>query len=190
MRKIAVAALVVAIALASPALAQKKNGFSLGGSLGSARIELDGVAPDFSDFSFEGDDLGYKIYGGFRFLRFLGVEAGYVDLGNPSYSTRLGDATLDTDFALSGWNACAVAYIPIFLVDVFFKVGYFWWDGEIRARLENDFDRITDSGSDLVYGIGVAVWLGPVAIRGEFEYFDVNTASTVWLASAGVSYTF
>jgi len=60
----------VAILITLPAAAAD-NGFYLGLSAGQAEISSE----DYGDFEFEGDDIGYKVFAGYRFLTFLAVEA-------------------------------------------------------------------------------------------------------------------
>ena len=56
--------------------------------------------------------------------------------------------------------------------------------------MDDATDRESESGSDLVYGIGGQVWLGQLAIRGEIELFDISEAENAWMFSAGVAYRF
>lgn len=188
MKKTLLATLVVALAIAAPALAQEKQGFFIGGTLGSSTIKLDDAVPDFEEFDFNEDDLGYKIFGGFRFLDFLGVEGGWVDFGNPTYS----DDVLRTQVSLTGWNLLAVGYIPVGIFDLYGKLGYFWWDLDVDVSIDpvEDGDRFSHSDSDVVYGLGAAVWIKQISLRFEFERYDVAELSDVWLYSFGLAYTF
>ena len=185
---VGVAALMLAVAV--PAAARDKNGFYLGGSIGQSELKVEGGDPDIGDIEFKEGDTGYQLVVGYRFWTWFALEGGYVDFGNPdtTFETGLGD--LFTEIELTGWDASAVGNLPLGIVDLFAKVGYFWWDADIRAALGDQSDVDSDSGSDLTYGIGVAVWLGQIAIRGEVEWFDVADADNVWMYSVGVSYTF
>jgi len=181
---------IVAMVAASPAVAREKNGFYIGGSIGQSELKVEGGDPDIGAIEFKEDDMGYKLFVGYRFWKFFALEGGYVDFGNPdtTFETGLGD--LFTEIELTGWDASAVGNLPLGIVDLFAKVGYFWWDADIRAALDGEGDSDSESGSDLTYGIGVAVWLGQIAIRGEVEWFDVADADNVWMYSVGVAYTF
>ena len=167
-----------------------RNGFYLGAGIASAQIEVDDVYADFSEVDFDEKDTGYKLFAGYRFLDFLAVEGGYVDFGNPTYSTTMGDTVLNTSFALDGWDACVVGILPIGPVDLFAKAGFFWWDAEVDAAIDDSSWSGLDSGSDPVYGIGAAVWLGQFSIRAEYEIFDISEADNVSQISLGLAYTF
>jgi hypothetical protein len=171
-------------------LAGDRTGFYLGASITSAQIEVKHVYPDFGDMDFDEKDTGYKLFAGYRFLDFLAVEGGYVDFGHPTYSTVMGDMVLNTRFALDGWDACLIGILPIGPVDLFAKAGFFWWDSEFEAAIDNSSWRGLDSGADPVYGVGVALWLGQFSIRAEYEVFDISEADNVNQISLGVAYTF
>lgn len=190
MRKIVLMMALAAIALASTALAADKTGFYLGGGIGWSNIEVKGEVPDLGDLDFNEDDLGYKFFAGYRILPFLAIEGGYVDFGNPSATFGSGDTTLDTEIKLDGWDLYGVGILPLGIFDVYAKVGYFWWDSEVRAALGGESDRDSDSGSDLAYGIGGALWLGQLSLRLEVEMFDVAEADAVYMITGGVAYTF
>src|ERR1700757_4546959 len=79
-----------ASAMAGTAAAGDEAGWYIGGNAGAARARIgDGRivgglnANGFATTSIADDSrgLGYKVYGGYRFLPFLAVEGGYFDLG-------------------------------------------------------------------------------------------------------------
>ena len=190
MKRLALVTLVVLTATATPALAKEKHGFYLGGSLGYGVIDVKGENSDLGEIEFDEGDLGYKLFAGYRFLPFLAVEGGYVDFGNPSSDFSFDDGILNTEIGLNGWNLAAVGILPLTIFDVYAKVGYFWWDADVRAQLGGETDNDSDSGSDLMYGIGGQVWITRIAIRAEIELYDVADADNVWLFSAGVAFRF
>jgi hypothetical protein len=73
---------IILVAAAAPASAIE-NGFYIGGSIGGVFLQVEDFDEELGTFRFDGGDTAYKLFGGFRFLNFLGIEAGYVDLGNP-----------------------------------------------------------------------------------------------------------
>ena len=83
MRKGLLCLSIILVAAAVPASAIE-NGFYLGGSIGGSSLEVQDVAEEFGAFRFSDGDTDFKLFGGFRFLNFLAVEAGYVDLGDPT----------------------------------------------------------------------------------------------------------
>lgn len=190
MKRVVLLVAIVTMVVAAPAAARDKNGFYLGGSIGQSEIKVKGGDVDIGQIEFKEGDTGYKLFAGYRFFNFLAVEGSYIDFGDPdtTFDTPLGD--LYTEIGVTGWDVAAVGSLPLGIFDLFAKVGYFWWDADVRAALEGDSDSDSDSGSDLTYGIGAAVWLGQIAIRAEIEWFDVAEAQDVYMYSLGLSYTF
>ncbi|MFC2144363.1 outer membrane beta-barrel protein [Acidobacteriota bacterium] len=182
--------LVILVAAVVPASAVE-NGFYLGGSVGGSSLEVQDFDEDFGAFRFSDGDTAYKIFAGFRFLNFLAVEAGYVDLGDPTdvIASIEGDE-LEVQIGVKGWDAFAIGLLPLGPVDLFAKVGVVSWDADIRAVLNEATDSDSDSGTDAAYGIGVALRLGKVALRAEGEQFNIADAEDVYMFSVGATFTF
>jgi hypothetical protein len=190
MRKSLVYLAIILIAATLPASAIE-NGFYLGGSIGGSSLEIQDVAEEFGAFRFSDGDTAYKLFGGFRFLNFLAVEAGYVDLGDPTdiIASIEGDE-LEVQIGVKGWDAFAVGLLPLGPVDLFAKVGVVSWDADILAVLDDAIDSDSESGTDAAYGIGVALRLGKVALRAEGEQFKIADADDVYMFSVGATFTF
>ncbi len=161
--------LLAVLAFASPALA---GPFFVGASIGNATLEA-----DTPDINFDGSDTSFKAYGGYRFLRFFGIEGGYADLGAPEDAGVKIEAT--------GWDAFAVGVLPLGPIELFAKVGVVSWDLE-----SNGPGSVSDGGEDAAYGVGLAFSLKKIAIRAEFEKFDVGAVDNLYLASVGVEWRF
>ena len=190
MRKGLLCLSIILVAAAVPASAIE-NGFYLGGSIGGSSLEVQDVSEEFGAFRFSDGDTAFKLFGGFRFLNFIAVEAGYVDLGDPTdvIASIEGDE-LEVQIGLKGWDAFAVGLLPLGPVDLFAKVGVVSWDADIVAVLDDVIDSDSESGTDAAYGIGVALRLGKVALRAEGEQFKIADAEGVYMFSVGATFTF
>jgi len=170
---------VLILSLCGFASAGQESGFYLGGSLGSANID---VSKD--SYKFDDDDLGYKIIAGFNFgiipLIDLGVEGSYVDFGKAS-SAQI----LNQDVGVTAWDLFGVGAVNLGPFGIFGKVGQVWWESDSKV-LQSVLDK---SGNDMAYGIGLRFQLGSLAIRAEYELFDIDVANVDYV-SAGVSWTF
>jgi OOP family OmpA-OmpF porin len=144
--------------------------FYVGGSYGDASIEI-----DTSGFEFDDSDSGWKLYAGYRFLKFFGVEGSYVDLGAPSE----GSVEVET----TGWDAFGVGVLPLGPIELFAKAGAVSWETDVSGAGSDD-------GTDAAYGIGVGFSLKKIAFRLELEQFDVEDTDTVQMASVGVEWRF
>lgn len=170
----------------APFAAIADSGFYIGGSFGGANIEADFGDTGLPDVpsSIDEDDTAYKVFVGYNFdlpSINLGVEAGYVDFGEPDIDTNVGELLFDP----TGINLWGIAGIEAGPVDIFGKLGYIAWDYD-ASLLDDGFG---DSGSDIGYGLGIGFGIGPVQIRGEYEIYDIEDAD-VSMLSLGVVYRF
>jgi OOP family OmpA-OmpF porin len=174
--------LIVAASLliaAPPAFA----GAFVGASVLDTSVEVDDA--DGSGNSFDGSDTGFKVYGGFDFAKFFRLEASYLDLGSPDEEVGGSDVQVD----INAWDGFAVLVIPIGKhFEVFGKAGLVLWDTEAEISGVGSED---DSGTDAAYGIGAAFKLGKrLAVRAEYEQFDVEDIDTLDALSLGLDIRF
>jgi len=158
------------------------NGFYLGLSVGQTQVASD----EYGDFELDGNDLGYKVFAGFRFLTFLAVEGSYVDFGAPDDES--GDARYELD--LTGFDLYAMGLLPLGIADVFVKAGMVDWDADLTVDIPDLPDSFSDSGTDPAYGVGVQLRFGSFTARAEVEYFDVESTNHVYMYSVGGAFTF
>lgn len=171
---------IVFLSISSSAMAGKDSGFYIGGSIGQTSLDVE-------EFNFDDTDNGYKLFAGYNFglvpMFDIAVEGSYVDFGEVSETAV--PLVGDVNASLTGYDLFGVAAYNIGPVGIFGKVGYVWWDGEISTDLGN-FD---DSSNDMAYGIGLRFQIRSIAVRAEYEIFDIEGVD-VDLISVGVSYTF
>ncbi len=149
-----------------------ESGLYLGGSFGNAKVGLE--SPN-SDIDVEDDDIGYKLFGGFKFT-LLAAEAGYVDFGKVEDSGFSGE--------ISGFNAFGVLSMGLGPVEVFGKLGGFVWESDF----ENAQQRYKDDGFDPAVGVGAGITLGNFGVRGEYEYYDIDGFDEVSMLSLGATF--
>jgi opacity protein-like surface antigen len=174
------------LSLSATAQAGSDSGLYLGASLGQASIEIKEQIPDGDDLDFSEEDSGYKVFVGYNFgiipLIDLAVEGSYVDFGKPSGSVNGTNVEVD----LTAWDAFGLAALTFGPFSVFGKAGLVSWDSDASVGGESG----SDSGSDSAYGLGAKFQISSIAIRAEYEYFDLSEFNDVYMASVGVSYTF
>lgn len=187
-RGLVVGALVVLILAAGPVSA--KNGFYVGGSFGQTNLKINDLNLDLEEFDFKADSTSYKIILGYRFMGFLAVEASYIDFGKLSDSIDTIEGTVSVDNDLKGIDAFAMGMLPLGIADLFAKIGFVSWDSDIRAAIGSISELDTDSGTDMVYGIGAQLRFKGLAVRAEVEYFDIADADSLYLISLGATFTF
>ncbi len=172
--------------IAANANAGSDSGLYIGGSIGSADVDYSESSPDFGDVSFDSDDTGYKVFGGYNFgiVPFLNLaaELSYVDFGSQeSLVAGVTGNRLDVNaFTLAG-----LLGFDLGPVGVFAKAGFARWDADLKSGFGNG----SESGSDPLYGLGAKIQLGSIAVRAEYEMYDLDNVEIDYF-SLGASYTF
>ena len=177
---------IAALALAFMTPAALAEGFSVGGAIGTAKVKVDDP-----DVSFDGTDLGWKVYGKYMFSDNFGVELGYVNLGKPDDTIVELDIEVPIDIEATGFDVFLVGSIPASeSFELFGKLGYIMWDAEISSPLVPEASE-SDDGEDLAAGIGAAFHTSDTfSIVGEWEWFDIADSDAVWMLSVGVAVGF
>ena len=155
-----------------------------------------------TNVSVDDDDTGWKIFGGYQFNNFFALEGAYVDLGEittefQSTTSDLTDLLNDTadvhQFLADGWVLSAVGMVqPTPNWDLMAKVGLFAWESDVDIKEVASSQKVSlsDSGTDLMYGVGARFkpwphWGG----RAEWERYDID-GDWADFFSVGVEYRF
>jgi OOP family OmpA-OmpF porin len=182
MRGLALTTALIALGASSAAFAQNDSGLYAGLGAGQVNVELDDVdTANGIQSAFDGDDAVFKVFAGWRFTPFLGIEVDYVDLGGPEDTI----ANSKVEANIAGIAPYLVATIPLGAFEVFAKIGYYFYDVEIAGQTVVTLD---ESGEDFAYGLGGGVTLfDHLHARLEYEIIDVSAvddANVVWLSAA------
>lgn len=156
-----------------------ESGIYIGGSIGSAGLDVSTESIDFDD-----DDSGYKIFAGYN-LGFIpivdvAIEGSFVDFGEASSAEIAGN-----DVGITAWNVFGLAGFNLGPFAVFGKWGLVKWESESDVFQ----DQLDESGNDQAYGIGARFQIASIAVRAEYEWFDIDVAD-VEFVSLGASWTF
>lgn len=164
----AAALLAGSLALSLPAMAIQP-GMYVGGGLGSGH-----------DVALDQDSSAYKLFFGYNFTPYLGLEVAYVNLGN-DYTDLFG-----IDFTQDGAAFELVGNLPLGpTVDLFGKIGIFSW------TVSGNYYYAYDTGTDNTYGMGISFLVAPrLRLRAEYERFTDIAGGDVDLISASLSYHF
>jgi len=187
-RGLVAGAVLILILAAGPVSA--KNGIYVGGSFGQTFLKINDLDLDLNSFDFSAKDTSYKIIVGYRFMGFFAVEGSYVNFGRLADSTGTGNEPVNIQADLKGFDAFAMGMLPLGIADIFAKAGFVSWDADIRSAIGDITDFGSDSGTDMVFGIGVQVRFKGLAVRGGIEYFDIADADSVYLVPVGATFTF
>ncbi|HUP25310.1 MAG TPA: outer membrane beta-barrel protein [Thermoanaerobaculia bacterium] len=174
---------------ASPGLA-KDRGFYVNGKLGSTDVEQS--FGDTVEQLVDGDEDSYALELGFRFSKYLGVQAGYHDFGafsgllcDTSDCGQLGgsDPLAVLDAETKAYSVTGVLRLPLPLgFAIFGKAGFAFLETEIDVLDDQGVSEFLDdfSDEDLIFGVGVSWNLpGPLSVFAEWEQIagDIETIS-------------
>ncbi|HKQ14402.1 MAG TPA: porin family protein [Steroidobacteraceae bacterium] len=164
------------------AQADTQPGFYAGVGLGMSKVgadELDGTG-------FDDSDTGFKIFGGYDFNQNFGVEVSYFDLGEGSIDGGSASASV----GVTGLSASAVGRIPVSeMFALYGKIGYASYDIDLDFNNVPGFGsgHLSDSDSDLIYGIGGALSFGGnFEARLEYEALNVDEADFNMISVSGL----
>ncbi len=194
-RHIGIATALLTIAAAPVMTAQaadNSGGPYVGVGWGQFNVNVDNLSDAGTAASniVDSDDNAWKAFAGWRFNPYIGVEVAYIDLGSPSDrfegAGSNGNYTLD----VSGFSPYLIGTIPLGPIELFGKVGYYFYNADLRLDLDSPGPDIDSSSSsqDFVYGGGVGVtFLEHVHVRAEYERIDLENAGNsdaLWLSAA------
>lgn len=145
---------------------------------------------------FDDDDGGFKLLAGWRPHRNFGLEATYVDHGDavlPSgiYCTQLFDAPCP-DVARVNGNTLSVfptGYVELPRVELFAKAGITYWEVDGHSPLVPVFS-VNDSGTDFAWGVGAQTRFRQLALRAEYERFQVVSDKDIGTLSLSAIWMF
>ena len=180
--------LLVPLLFASTAVAQ---GVYIGGVYGSTSAS---IVNSYYANGFDTTSQGYKLFVGYEFMPYLGIEGAWAYLGqyatNPSVIPYAGWVNAD------GYSVSVVGNLPLGkVVTLYGTVGYAFWHAWLTgdARLLNlavayGFP-LAATGSDPVYGAGLRLNFGNFAIQGGWERYDTTYVKADFY-SLGARYRF
>ena len=182
MKKLVLVLLAVGLAGlgSTPALA----GFNIGASYIDASVEVDEPS-----FDFDADNSNFKVFAGWRFFKWLGVEVQYVNLGEFDDRVIVPPSTspVKVEIDVTTLDVFAVVGFQFWRIDIFGKGGISFSDAEIKGSgISED-----ESESDFAYGVGAAIRITQrLWIRGEYEIYEIDDEADIDVVSLGVDIRF
>jgi OOP family OmpA-OmpF porin len=154
--------------------------FYVGASVVNSKVKVED-----SGFDFDGSDTSYKVYAGYQFFKFFGVEASYLDFGSLNDSSGGTDVTIKS----TAWDAFAVGILPFGKhFQIFGKFGLVGYSSDTDV---SGSGTDNSSGTDTAYGAGLEFILGKhIGFRGEYERYDIKDTDKVETYSVGADFRF
>jgi OOP family OmpA-OmpF porin len=187
-----IAAAVLALGAGITAPQASAQGFYVGGSVGRSDADDSNAVPDLiTSGTVDGKDSGYKIFGGYQFNPYFGLELAWVDLGTASYSGSFsGLPVTGGTVKTSGFNFSAVGTWPVGAgFALFGKVGAFAWESRQSDVTGGAPFSTKENGGDVSFGLGASYdFTKNIGIRAEWERF--KAVGDIDLLSVGLVYKF
>lgn len=151
-------------------------------------------------------DLGFKVFGGYQFTKYLALEGGYAQFNNYTASGSITGSTTNPP-ALSAyqtednntWALAVVGTMPLTKdFSVFGKLGANNWKKTTNTMVTSEsatlrtIERVSsiERGIDPYYGVGVSYALmDGLTVRAEYERYDLGGPKIDFL-SAGMAVKF
>lgn len=188
---VAIAAVMGAVGSAVPSLAtaqaQQERGFYIGGSLGQAEADGDCQSGSSCDFK----DTAWKVFGGYKFSRYLAVEGTYGDWGEISERRTVSGVPVTATGEIWSAGVAALGMLPLGgdRFSLFGKAGILYTEQEVTGSAPG-IVTITESrdGTEFHWGFGAMFNFTPnFGLRAEWERLH---DSEVDIISLGIQYRF
>lgn len=154
-----------------PGIAVADGHWFLGGAIGTANIDesIDG-------FQFDSDSTSYRVFGGYQFNNYFGLEAGYLDLGSFDEQVLVNGAIVPVSADADGFTFAAMGRAPVGeKLALHATVGSFFWDG--ANMIAGVDDNVSDA--NIFFGVGLSVSLTKnMSIRGDAVRYELEEANS------------
>ncbi len=180
---LAARALALGILVVASGSVLAQAGPYLGGALGKSKLKE--WCTGGGTAACDGTDTSWKLLGGYRFNRHVGVEASYIDWGEVTATFNAGAQVAAKQHS---YGLAAVGTIPVAeRFELFGKAGLLKTEQETR-RITPAPLTVNRDDTEFHYGVGVKyAFTRNWAVRGEWEKTD---KLKVELLSIGVEYHF
>ena len=189
-------ALFASLALAAGTATAAEDGFYVGAGVGYGSMSIDSQKIDrildsaltptgyaVTDSNVDDGASPWSALVGYRFMKYVAVELGYIDLGNADYTGIVSDG-LDTagrvkaQWEASGWPVSVLGIWPINNEwEVFGRVGLFMGDVKLKAKAVDGLGDMlvrgnaSNNSNEFIGGAGV-----------NFNFLEKWTARAEWQA--------
>lgn len=195
MKRAMVAVTLLAVSTgAAYAQSENERGLYLGAGVGQFDVNIEGIdSVDDQIRRLDDDDAAWQLFVGWRFNPYLSLQLAYIDYGRPSDRFEASGSSGDFRAELAGFAPSIIGTLPLGPVELSAKAGYYFYDLDIRADIDDPLDpqfNSDESGEDFMYGVGVgATFFQHLNVKLEYEWIDldnprnlnIDDANALWL---------
>jgi len=179
---VAAAAVVLSITWAlSATAAEMDNHWYVGGGLARADVDADFNDADLGgspvNLDIDDDSVAWRLFGGYRFNRYVGVEGGYINFDEFDTSASAAGQTAKVDAEADGYTLAITGAIPLgerFAITG--RAGYLFWDADANVKLNGTtVDSANEDGSDIFFGAGLQFSFNErFALSGVWDVYELD----------------
>lgn len=132
----------------------------------------------------------FKITAGYRFMPYLGLEASYIDFGNPNSTFSTSGSNGNYKLHASGFAPMGVATLPLGAFEIFGKAGWLFSNNNVKVYLNQPGQQViqsSHSSTDFMWGGGLGVTIARhFNINAEWDRIAVENAhdsDALWLSA-------
>ncbi|WP_161965965.1 porin family protein [Steroidobacter cummioxidans] len=176
-------ALAAACFSATASADDNDSGIYLGAGWGQFNVKIEnaqGVTDVIGDIKAD-DNSAWKVFAGYRFMKWLAIEGDYIDLGNPRGTFNAAGSDGHYSVKLSGFGAYVIGTLPITIFELSAKAGYYWHDVNLHVNFDNvgsgngNVINTSSNRDAFTYGVGAGVtFIDHLNVKIEYERFDLE----------------
>lgn len=168
------------------------EGLYLGAGWGAYDVQVDDIDDtDEAIQRIDDDDNAWRAFVGWRFNPYLSFEVAYVDFGEAGDQLEGSGSSGDYQLDISGVQPAVYGTFPIGPVELFAKVGYYFYDVDLSIDLDDlggDVFTSDTSEESWSYGGGVGItFFERLHAKLEYEKIDtdvIDDLDSIWLTAA------
>jgi len=162
------------IALTVPGVADAAKGY-VGLGIGSSWATVDKESVEFGTLDWAPTVSTWRGFAGYQINENVGIEGGYISLGEARVSTIGGHYF---EARVTGLELTPIGFLPIVRAfSVFAKAGLVFWHSDISYRFASGSGTKKESGNDLSLSIGARYDFSEMfGARAEYSLYDIDKA--------------
>jgi hypothetical protein len=180
--------LLTVLSLAIGAVHAENGAFYVGAGVSHSDVSNN----DYLFYTADQKATSWKAFAGVRPLKWLAVEADYIDLGssNITFTQQTGGPTLPGSEQAGGseYAGYLVGFLPIpwSMVDIYGKAGVSHWTLNFNEPPPTVLPPYSIHGTDFAWGVGVQAHITMFGARLEYENFNIPQTSGARIVSLSV----
>jgi OOP family OmpA-OmpF porin len=176
----------------SATAAELNNHWYVGGGLARAEVDADFDGADLGgipvNLDIDEDSVAWRLFGGYRFNRYVGVEGGYVNFDEFDSSASAAGQTAKVEAEADGYTLAITGAIPLGeRFAIIGRAGYLFWDADAKVEVNGTkLDSSNEDGSDAFFGAGLEFSFNDrFALRGVWDAYELDDVDVDYFGLEG-----